>query len=215
MGTASWPLFDLEIRTPDLVLRYPDDDALMTLLDLVAEHGVHDPGSMPFLVPWTRLEPPQLQRMALQFHWRCRADTSPASFRIPLAVEVDGELVGMSEVSAESFPVLRHAATGSWLALPFQGRGIGTRMRVASLALAFDGFDAVAATTGAWEDNHASLGVTRRLGYGAQGHRWQVREGVRTRELRFEMTLDQYERIRPADVEFVGLAGVREFLAIG
>ncbi len=214
MGTASWPLFDLEIRTPDLVLRYPDDDTLMSLLDLVAEHGVHDPASMPFLVPWTRLEPPRLQQMALQFHWRCRAETTAESFRIPLAVEVDDALVGMSELMADSFPVLRHVATGSWLARPFQGRGIGTRMRALSLALGFDGFGALSATTGAWEDNLASLGVTRRLGYGAQGHRWQVREGFRVRELRFEMTHDQFDRIRPADLEFAGLAEVREFLGI-
>jgi RimJ/RimL family protein N-acetyltransferase len=55
--------------------------------------------------------------------------------------------------------------TGSWLGLAHQGRGYGTEMRAAVLHLAFEGLGAVDARTDAFEDNAASYGVSRRLGY--------------------------------------------------
>jgi hypothetical protein len=44
--------------------------------------------------------------------------------------------------------------------------------------------------TGAFEDNAASLGVTRSLGYRPNGERLRVRRGSGARELRFVMDLD-------------------------
>ena len=52
-----WPFFDLVIRTPQLTLRYPDDDRAAALMDLVATVGIHDPAYMPFAIPWTRFNP--------------------------------------------------------------------------------------------------------------------------------------------------------------
>ncbi|MEL6894296.1 MAG: GNAT family N-acetyltransferase [Actinomycetota bacterium] len=213
MATTNWPLFDLEIRTADLTLRYPNDSDLMMLVDLAAE-GVHDESFMPFSIPWTRIPVPDLQRKALQFHWQCRAETSPTNFRLPLVALVEGAIVGTSELWAKEFATLRQFETGSWLGQAFQGRGIGTAMRRATLALGFDGMGATRALTGAWEDNAASIAVTRKLGYVEQGHRWDVREGVATQLLGFEMEREQYDRVRPSDVEFIGLDGVREFLEI-
>ena len=142
-----WPLFDLEVRTPRLVLRYVDDELAAELATLAAA-GVHDPSWMPFSIPWTDLEPPELQRQAMQYWWQCRASTSPESWELNLAVVVDGAAVGVTSIGAAEFPVLRTFHTGSWLGRSFQGRGLGTEMRAATLHLGFAGFGAERATTG-------------------------------------------------------------------
>ncbi len=50
MGHPYWPLFDLEIRTPRVTLRYVDDELARQMVD-VAVAGVHDPDFMPFTTP--------------------------------------------------------------------------------------------------------------------------------------------------------------------
>jgi RimJ/RimL family protein N-acetyltransferase len=213
MAHPHWPLFDLEVRTPDLTLRYPDDALLAEML-AVAVVGVHDPAFMPFAVPWTRHTSPQLEHEALRFHWQNRADTRPAAFRIPLAVIVDGEVIGASELVAVDFPILRRFETGSWLGREHQGRGIGKRMRCATLALGFDGLGGELATTTAWHDNGPSLGVTRSLGYTPQGRRRESREGTATELLAFDMEPETFAAIRPPEIEFSGLDAVRSFLEL-
>ncbi len=47
--TAVWPLFGIEVRTPRLVLRLPDESDLATLGDL--SDDVHAPDAMPCLQP--------------------------------------------------------------------------------------------------------------------------------------------------------------------
>lgn len=213
MGNTHWPLFDLEIHTPDLTLRYPDDDTLVALVQLAAQ-GVHDPSVMPFVTPWTRFDSPKLEQEALRFHWRCRADTRPDSFRIPLAVFRGEELLGASEVGGSNFAALRSFETGSWLGQRFQGHGVGKQVRRASLAFGFDGLDGQLATTAAWHDNPASLGVTRSLGYNEQGRERQLREGVSTDLINFDMEREHFDSIRPDGIKFFGLDSVREFLGL-
>ena len=213
MPHPHWPLFDLEVRTPELTLRYPDDEVLAEML-AVAAAGVHDPGFMPFAVPWTRFESPRLEQEALRFHWQNRAEARPGAFRIPLAAIVDGVVIGASEIFATDFPALRCFETGSWLGREFQRRGIGKRMRCATLALGFDGLGGQLATTTAWHDNEPSLGVTRSLGYVPQGRRRASREGVATDLLAFEMESEAFAAIRPPDIDFVGLDAVRSFLEL-
>ena len=213
MPHPHWPLFDLEIRTPELTLRYPNDE-LLTKMVAVAAAGIHDPEFMPFSVPWTRFESPRLEQEALRFHWQNRAETRPGAFRIPLAVIADGEVIGSSDLVATDFSTLRCFETGSWLGRWFQSRGIGKRMRCATLALGFDGFGAELATTTAWHDNGPSLGVTRSLGYSPQGRRRESREGVATDLLAFELESEAFAAIRPPEIEFVGLDAVRSFLEL-
>lgn len=210
-----WPLFDLEVRTPRLTLRYLDDELAGELAELAAG-GIHDPGFMPFSIPWTRNESPQLERQAMQYWWRCRADTSPASWNINLAVLVEGELVGTSGLMATDFPRLRQFESGSWLGRAHQGRGIGTEMRLATITLGFVGLGAELALTGAWHDNAPSLGVTRSLGYEEQGWRRTLRDdSYADRLLGFAMTRDHFDaHVRRDDVELVGVEPVRELLEI-
>ena len=200
-----WPLFDLRITTPRLELRYIDDDLGAALMTLAATDGVHAPDFMPFSTPWTRLEPPQLQRQGMQFYWRTRAETSPESWMVPMAVFDDGTLVGVQDVLARSFRVTRSVTTGSWLGRSHQGQGIGKEMRAAILHLAFDGLGAEVAETSAFADNPSSLGVTRALGYRENGWYLDVREGQQARHLRFIMTRADWEARRRDDITIEGL----------
>ena len=175
MAHPYWPLFDLEVRTPELTMRYLDDE-LATELAGLAARGIHDPDWMPFAMPWSTRSSPDLERQALQFYWRCRAETSVDLWTINFAVIVDDEVVGTSGLMTDgNFSKLRQFETGSWLGRAHQGQGIGTEMRLATLQLGFVGFGAEWAVTGAWHDNAPSLGVTRKLGYTEQGRRRLVR----------------------------------------
>ena len=65
----------------------------------------------------------------------------------------------------------------TWQETGCHGRGYGKQMRTAVLALAFGPPEAEAAITSAWHDNHASLGVSRALGYRPNGESLQSRPG--------------------------------------
>ncbi len=213
MGHPYWPMFDLEVRTPRLALRYPDD-AMLTELTAVALRGIHDPAYMPFGVPWTDLESPHLERAALQFHWRCRADFAKDAFRLPLAVYEGGRLVGMTDLVTERFAVTRQFETGSWLGRDFQGQGIGKEMRLATLTLGFVGLGAELALTAAWHDNGPSNGVTRALGYELVGHKRDVRREEAVEQLQYRMDRRHFETIRRDDIELVGVDAVRDFVGL-
>ena len=209
MAHPIWPLFDLRVTTPRLELRYLDDE-LAEALAVLAATGVHDPGFMPFAVPWTDVPPPQQEWQTQQFYWRCRADLSPASWTINLATLVDGVVVGTTSLMAKDFPTLRLFETGSWLGREFHGRGIGTEMRLATLQLMFAGFDARAATTGAFADNGPSLGVTAKLGYTPNGGTDRARRGTAARSLHFHMPRAHWEEhLRRDDIELHGTEACR------
>ncbi len=204
MPNTHWPLFDLRITTPRVELRYPTDDDLFALADILHE-GVHDPATMPFVHPWTRVASPELERNALEHWWSLRAGTSAEQWHLGFAVFVDGEPVGVQGIGARDFAITRTVTTGSWLVQRAQGRGTGRAMRAAVLHLAFAGLDAVEAYTGAFEDNPSSLGVTRALGYEPNGRTVAAREGEPVRQLDFVMTRDRWESTRGDDVTVVGL----------
>jgi len=214
MSHPIWPLFDLRVVTPRLELRYIDDE-LAVQLALLASKGIHDPGFMPFAVPWTDHPSPQLERQTMQFYWRCRADTTPDAWNVNFAVIIDGTTVGTTGLISHDFPTLRQFETGSWLGRDFQGHGIGKEMREASLHLGFAGFDALWATTGAYDDNGPSLGVTRSLGYTEAGRRRVVRRGVSATTVGFEMTRGDWETcLRRADIRIEGLDACRSLLGL-
>jgi RimJ/RimL family protein N-acetyltransferase len=203
------PVFALEVRTPRLVLRYPDDEDALALAELGAE-GVHEPTTMPFSIPWTAVPPPHQQRNTLGFLWDQRSTAQRDDWHLPLATVVDGEVVGTQGLLAASWSVLRQVETGSWLGRAHQGQGIGTEMRAAALHLAFAGFGAVRATTGAWEDNAASLAVTRHLGYRPNGDQRAVRDGEAVVMRGFAMDRAEWEPMRRDDIELVGAEAVAE-----
>ena len=204
MRTDHWPLAGIRVRTPRLELRLPDDAGLDDLV-AVAGAGIHDPAKMPFYVPWTERPPGEFERGFLQYHWGRRATWTPDEWSLELAVVVDGRPVGMQGIFGKEFRVLREVGTGSWLSRPLHGRGLGKEMRAAVLHLAFAGLGAQWAVTDAYEDNPASRGVTRALGYAGDGEAGVVRRGERARLLRFRMGREHWETIRRDDIEIDGL----------
>lgn len=203
------PMFGLEVRTPHLVLRYPDDEDALALAELGAR-GVHDPSRVPFQILWTSVPPPHQQRNTLAFLWDQRSTAQRDDWHLPLVTVVDGEIVGSQGVLASSWSVLRQVQTGSWLGREHQGKGIGTEMRAAALHLAFAGFGAVQAATGAWEDNPSSLAVTERLGYRPNGELRAVRDGEAVVMRRFVMDRADWEAQRRDDIELVGAGAVAD-----
>jgi len=155
MSEHPWPLFDLRLRTPDLELRLPTDEDLLELVR-VARQGIVDPDQTVFLVPWHRLPSPAFERQFLLHWWRSRGSWSPARWQLPLAAVVDGRPVGMQDMMATDFAITRVVTSASWLGREFHGRGFGTQMRAAMLALAFDGLGAEVAKSGYFEGNAAS-----------------------------------------------------------
>jgi RimJ/RimL family protein N-acetyltransferase len=213
MLSDHWPLFGLRIRTPRLELRYPSDDDLATLADLTRQ-PIHDPDFMPFTSTWTRAASPQRERDALRFWWRLRANLDVDDWSLPFMVLDDGEAVGVQDLKGTHFPVTRSVLTGSWLVRRHQGQGVGKEMRAAVLHFAFAGLDAVEAHTSAFEDNPASLGVTRAIGYNANGSQIDDREGRPVRHQRFVLTRTEWEKRQRTDITIDNLEPCVEFLGL-
>ena len=191
MSLASWPVLGLVVTTPRLTLRTPTDNDFAGLLEAV-DAGIHEPARMPFSFPWTDAEPGARRRSALQFWWNARASWSPDAWTLLLAVFADGRAIGLQEVSARQFPVLREVSTGSWLTQSAQGQGLGKEMRAGVLALAFVELGAVVARSGAFEDNIASLAVSRSLGYRQNGTTREAPRGEARTMVNFEITRDEW-----------------------
>jgi RimJ/RimL family protein N-acetyltransferase len=206
MGHGIWPLVDLTVRTPTLELRYPDDELLFALADL-ARSPIHPPEMMPFSMPWSDASPEERARSTLQYHWKCRGGWDAADWHCPMVAVVDGTVVGTQEVFARSFASTRTASTGSWLGMDHQGQGYGKEMRAAVLHLAFEGLGAERCESGAFEDNAASLGVSRRLGYVDNGDEVHVRRDTVGRIVR--LVLHRSAWSRRDDITISGLDGCR------
>lgn len=188
------PMLGLTLRQGPLELRGITDDDLVSLCAL-AERGIHPPGQMPFSVPWTDAPPEDLARNTAQFHWATRANFTPASWDLQFGVWSDEVLVGSQGLATKDYLVTRTGETGSWLGREYQGRGIGTAMRRAICAFAFDYLDAAQITSGAFLDNPASGAVSRKVGYRENGvRRLQRRPGEMAEHVDFLLTPDRLVR---------------------
>ncbi|HET9851219.1 MAG TPA: GNAT family protein [Candidatus Limnocylindrales bacterium] len=190
-----WPLYDLRITTGDLQLRYPTEAELPAFADII-EAGLHPPGEMPFGMAFT--DPPSAERNFSSYQWwmGSRGRWSADEWVLTFGVWEHDRPVGFQDVRAERYPVFRTVHTGSWLGLPYQGRGIGKLMRQAVLALAFDHLGARVAETSAFLDNHASNRVSLGVGYEKNGLGELAPHGVPRATQQFRMTLEGW-RSRP------------------
>jgi RimJ/RimL family protein N-acetyltransferase len=131
-------------------------------------------------------------------------------------LHLESEQVRLRPVTeGTGFVRLRMVETSSWLATGWRGRGVGKAMRLAVLALAFDGLGAQVAETSAWPDNAASLGVSRSLGYADNGvvrhhDRGRVDDMPRMRLTR-EVWVAHYH---PHGVRITGLDGCRHLFGL-
>lgn len=191
-----WPLFGLELFTPRLALTPVRDEQLPELVDAVLA-GIHDPAVMPFGVPWTDAPQDELIRETVKHQWRQRCSVGPQNWTINFAVTFENRVVGMQDISAHDFPLLRAVHSGSWLTQAVQGQGIGGEMRAAVLLFAFDHLGAHVALSEAADWNSASLAVSRGLGYEANGVSEVVsRPGEVTRQLHLRLEAERF--IRPS-----------------
>ncbi|MGH3483930.1 MAG: GNAT family N-acetyltransferase, partial [Nocardioidaceae bacterium] len=104
-----------------------------------------------------------------QSYWQDFGNWRPESWKLPFAVFREGEMIGLQRLEGEDFAVLRTVDSFSLLIREARGKGYGKQMRDAILSLAFGPLEAARAITSAWQDNHASLGVSRAVGYVANG----------------------------------------------
>lgn len=210
------PTFGLRVHWDDLELRLPDDVELLALASLAAD-GVHDPEVAPFSWPWTRGADEVVKRNVLAHQWKNRSRTAADDWTLSLAVFRSGEIVGEQQISAKNFQVTRAGLTGSWLGLRHHGQGMGTRMRLMALHLAFEGLDAAEMVSEAYEDNPASNAVSRRLGYTANGSRITAREGRSVIENSHSMTRvlwdTRAEELRP-EISLEGVSSVRQLFGV-
>jgi RimJ/RimL family protein N-acetyltransferase len=141
---ASYPPFDLIVRTPRVELRGATDDLLAALLPVVRA-GVYDPAApLPFDDPMSFYDDsPQREWRWLRAIWAGRSRVEVDEWwRLYFVVVYDGVPIGMQDLTGVSFRTLRTVATFSFLGRQYQGIGLGREARAAVLHLAFDGLGA-------------------------------------------------------------------------
>jgi RimJ/RimL family protein N-acetyltransferase len=171
MSHPYWPVRDVRIRVDALSLRplvESDLDALARMLPADVELNPESPsypGASPATVRATIVH---------QDYWRAMGTWNVDAWRLNFGVWREGELIGTQEIEANDFARLRTVDSASMLAVDARGQGLGKAMRRGVLAVAFGPLGAQYAISSAWRDNHASLGVSRSLGYvdnGVERHR--------------------------------------------
>ena len=210
-----WPLLGVRLSVSDVELSAIDDSTALDLGRLAAS-GIHG-DAQPFQRPWTRGTPLEVARNVYTYQSGLRSRCGPEQWALEFAARLDGTLIGVQALEAEDFPTTRSAASGSWLGRDWQGRGIGTLLRIAILSFAFDGIGANEVRTAAWADNAASNAVTRKLGYEPNGEERLDREGRVTVQKRFRMSREMWES-RGADlrphVQLEGVEALRDWLGL-
>jgi RimJ/RimL family protein N-acetyltransferase len=207
-----WPPYGVSLTENDLKLTVITDTDIPELVDL-ASGGIHEPDQMPFSTPWTTVEPELLPANMVRYYSSVRASFTPEKFELHFAVRIGDELVGTQGLHTSDFAVTRTGETGSWLGQSYQRRGIGTRMRRAVCAFAFDHLGAVELTSGAFLDNPASLAVSTKVGYRPNGRfRMTRREGEVAVNQRLVLTPDAFVRGEPITV--TGAEQLRSFLKL-
>jgi len=179
----------------------PDEiDALGRL----AQQGIHPPEEMPFAVAWSdRIGEPTFPDEFRGYHAGLLTAWRPDAWRIDFLVWEHGSLVGAQGISSTDFASQRTVETGSWVGAAHQGRGIGTEMRSAALALIFRGLGAVAATSGWLEGNASSARVSEKLGYREKGTSEMSPRGVPVPH--HDLRLERVDWVCAIPVEISGL----------
>jgi RimJ/RimL family protein N-acetyltransferase len=207
----TYPPLNVQVRTPELALVGASDDVLERLVPVIRD-GVVGPGQMPFDDPMSLYDDsPQREWKWQRAIWAGRARVSPQAWRLYFVVMVDDRPVGMQDLIGHDFAVLGTVSTFSWLQPSSRRRGVGTEMRAAILHLAFAGLGAREASSEAFEDNSASNGVSRALGYEPNGTTWATRQGNPALLTAWKLTRKRWEQNRRDDIQ---LTGVEECLPV-
>jgi RimJ/RimL family protein N-acetyltransferase len=161
-----WPFFDLRITCGDVLLRGATDADLEVLENVLPDDLEMNPANERFAMVTPEAD---RRRQLVGEVWKHRGTWSPDSWCLDLAVEVDGDVVGVQALEGEQFPLLRTVDSFSWLSSEVRGRGLANLMRTGVLALAFEHLGAEVAVSSARTDNTPSLAVSYRMGYVENG----------------------------------------------
>lgn len=202
---ALYPQFGITVAHSGVVLAPPTDAELFELAAIVGEPGgILEPGQERF-VSWPTGSPDAVDAF-LHRHWGLRVRPIVGRWHLPFAVLAEGRAIGVAAVvcAGEADATID---TRSWIARADQGRGLGRRVRLMMLELAFVHLGITTATSTAAIGNLASQRISARCGYAETG-RSVARDG--TPEIRYAITPAAWRRRRLTDVR---VDGVEPFLA--
>ncbi|GGC21430.1 succinyl-CoA transferase Rv0802c [Brevibacterium sediminis] len=208
-----WPPFALHLRSGDMELS-PVREADIPELAQIARGGVRRDGIEAFLVNWDSGTDEQVARSLAQYHWSTRGNFTVDEWTIEFTVRVNGRAIGVQGVTGRRFPLTRTVSTGSWLALPEQGCGYGTRMRRMIIEAFTRYFGAARFDTAYFDGNDASRRVSEKLGYSPNGDRSAVgQNGTVLTEHRMVLRAEDYVHT-DSDLQVTGAEAFRTFLTI-
>jgi RimJ/RimL family protein N-acetyltransferase len=199
----AWPLHGLVLTTPDLVLRVMTEADALALAEAAPADLSHDPSL------------PDTGHPVEQSYWRHMAQWRPTDWVLPFTVVRNGELLGVQALEGKDFAVRRVVDSYSWLVPSARGQGVGKQMRAAVLELAFRGLGAQHAISEAYADNSASLGVSRALGYQANGFGIEKRDDGSGPVRMEHLVLAAADWRAPWPVEVTGLEPCLPLLGLG
>lgn len=142
------------------------------------------------------------------------AEWSAENWSLGLGVLAEsGAPLGMVTVRARDFAVVREVATSSRLGRPRHRKGFGSEARLGLLTLAFDHLGAEAAVTEVFQDNHASQGVSRKLGYEPDGIFRNARAAEVLVSDRLRLTRSRWQSLAHPRAVVAGIAACRHMFA--
>jgi RimJ/RimL family protein N-acetyltransferase len=174
MAHPYWPVLDIRLRVGDLSLRPLTEADLATLTRVLPADLELNPDSPRYAGAALGTERGTIVH---QDYWRAMGTWTVDAWRLNFGVWRGDTLLGAQELEGNDFIRLRTVDSASFLVAAARGAGLGKQMRRAVLTLAFGPLGAEYAITSAWHDNHASLGVSRSLGYADNGLERHRREG--------------------------------------
>jgi RimJ/RimL family protein N-acetyltransferase len=211
MADSAYPPLNVAVHTPRLSLLGATDDLLMGLVPAVRAGiavgtplGIDDPSSF-------YKDSPEREWSWLRRMWGGRGNITDTHWRLYLVVVVDGTAIGMQDVWGDEFASFGTVESFSWLVPGQRRRGLGKEMRQAVLHLAFAGFGAREANSGAFVDNVGSNRISESLGYERNGIDWATRNGEPAEIQRWRLKRERWAQNRRNDIE---LAGVTECLPV-
>ena len=206
-------MFDIRLTTPDLELRHLRESDLGELAAIFPEDVELDPSSTTY----DGLDPAWNRRLGVhQSYWRGRAGWRPESWALSFGVFLESQLVGYQGLEGDDFSTLRTVDSSSFLTSAVRSRGLGKQMRAAVLTLAFGQLGARFAITSAWSDNHASLGVSRAIGYVDNGVTTDRRDDVAGEMAHLRLTRERWAASGwPEQVTVSGVDECMVFFGLG
>ncbi|PIE99273.1 MAG: GNAT family N-acetyltransferase [Propionibacterium sp.] len=198
-----FPPFGLRISHEDMTLRVFRDADMAEYLDLLSGPIFADE-TVPWVFPWYQAPVEQRRLNALKAQWGWRSTMTPEDWNLAFGVYINDVLVGSQSVSAKNFARLGVVESGSWLALKYQGKHFGSRMRKLMLHFAFDHLGAIRAQSKAAAKNKDSLNVSLSAGYQLDGRRIELYGEQALEVQHISVTPKQFNRLE-GEVVVTGL----------